>query len=93
MPEALRRAARVLAYLSHQIDCGLAKLVLQIIPLYHTYTVLACGSAFHFYCTLDHVMDQILGDIVLFVVVQQYGFGSSVSVPRQRKLTGTVYSL
>jgi len=83
----------MLAYLSHQIDCGLAELVLQIVSLHHTYTVLARGSAFHFYCTFDHLMDQIFGDVVLFVVVQQYGFGWSASVPAQRRSTDMVYSL
>lgn len=56
--------------LPHQIHGALTEFVLEIVPLDHSDAVLARCRALELDRSLYHPVDELLGDVTLFVVVE-----------------------
>jgi len=61
-------------YLSHQIDGAAADFMLEIIPLDHANTVLACGCTFHLDGAFDHTVDEFFCETMFLVVIEDNGY-------------------
>lgn len=58
-------------YLSHGINCAQPQFVLEIIPLHQSYTVLSRSRTLQFNSTLDHVVNDTLGNWSLGGVIEE----------------------